>query len=35
MLKIKWIGRITNDEFFSKVQKRKIISKILKIRRHS
>jgi hypothetical protein len=35
MLKIKWTGRITNDEVFQRAKKKRLLLKILKNRPHS
>jgi len=35
MLKIKWTGRITNDEVFQRAKEERALLKILKSRRHS
>jgi hypothetical protein len=35
MLKIKWSGRIANDEFFQRAKNERLLLKILKNRRHS
>jgi hypothetical protein len=35
MLKIKWTKKITNDEVFQRAKEERLLSKILKNRRHS
>jgi hypothetical protein len=35
MLKIKWTGRITNDEVFQRAKEERLLLKVLKNRFHS